>query len=85
MNQPTVNEILDRLNSVLNGELTREEASDWASYYVMADEPTIDDKIVWDLLKIISGIDVLDSPTSYLHNEEDIKDWIKQATKSLLK
>ncbi|MEH7549848.1 DNA-binding protein [Neobacillus vireti] len=85
MNQPTVSEIIDRLKSVLNGELTREEISNWASYYVMADDPNIDDEIVWDLLKIISGIDILDSPTSYLHNEEDIKDWIKQATKSLLK
>lgn len=85
MNQPTVIEIIDRLQSVLNGELTREEVSDWASYYVMADDPTIDDEIIWDLLKIISGVDILDSPTSYLHNEEDIKDWIKQATKSLLK
>ncbi|MGZ4161056.1 MAG: DNA-binding protein [Neobacillus sp.] len=85
MNQPTVSDIIDRLKSVLNGEMTREEVSDWASYYVMADAPTINDEIVWDLLKIISGIDILDSPTSYLHNEEDIKDWIKQATKSLLK
>jgi hypothetical protein len=84
MNQPTVREIIDRLKLVLNGELTRDEVSDWASYYIMADEATIDDEIVWDLLKIICGIDILDSSTSYLHNEEDIKDWIKQATKSLL-
>jgi hypothetical protein len=85
MNQPTVSEVIERLKSVLNGELTREEVSEWASYYVMADDPTIDDEIVWDLLKIISGIDILDSPTSYFHNEEDIKDWIRKATKSLLK
>lgn len=65
--------------------MTREEVSDWASYYVMADDPTIDDEIVWELLIIISGIDILDSPTFYLHNEEDIKDWIKQATEFLLK
>jgi hypothetical protein len=85
MNQPTVSEVIERLNSVLNGELTREEVSEWASYYVMADDSTIDDEIVWDLLKIISGIDILDSPTSYFYNEEDIKDWIRKATKSLLK
>ena len=84
MNQPTVREIIDRLKLVLNGELTRDEVSNWASYYVMADEPTVDDEIVWELLKIICGIDTLVSSTSYLHNEEDIKDWIKQAKKSLL-
>jgi len=46
MNQPTVSGIIDRLKSVLNGELTREEVSDWASYYMMEDDPTIDDEIV---------------------------------------
>jgi len=65
--------------------MTREEVSDWASYYVMADDPTIDDEIVWELLITISGIDILDSPTSYLHSEVDIKDWINQATEFLLK
>jgi hypothetical protein len=45
----------------------------------------IDDENVWELLKIISGIDILDSPKTYLHNEEDIKNWIIKVTKSLLK
>ncbi|MDQ1146127.1 transcription initiation factor IIE alpha subunit [Bacillus sp. SORGH_AS 510] len=85
MNQPTVSEIINRLDLVLTDRMTREEVSGWASYYVMADNRTIDDEIVWELLKIISGIDILDSPKTYLHNEEDIKDWIKNATKSLLK
>ena len=85
MNQPTVREIINRLKLVLNGKMTREEVSDWASYYVMADDPTIDDEIVWELLITISGIDILDSPTSYLHSEVDIKDWINQATEFLLK
>jgi hypothetical protein len=85
MNQPTVSEIIKILKLVLIGKMTREEVSDWASFYVMADKPTIDDKSVWDLLILLSGIDILDSPTTYLHNEEDINVWIKQATKSLLK
>ena len=85
MNQPTISEIIKRLKLVLIGEMTREEVSDWASFYVMADNPNIGDGNVWDLLILLSGIDILDSPTTYLHNEEDINDWIKQATKSLLK
>jgi hypothetical protein len=32
MNQPNVSEIIDRLKSVLNRNLTREEVSDWASF-----------------------------------------------------
>jgi hypothetical protein len=85
MNQPTVSEIIKSLKSVLVGKMTREEVSDWASFYVMADNPSINDENVWDLLILLSGIDVLDSPTTYLHNDEDINDWIKQATESFLK
>lgn len=79
MNQPTVDEGINKLKLVLSGEMTREEASDWAESYVMCDDPEIDDDMVWDLLMIISGIDILDSPTSYLHSEEDIEEWIKDA------
>ncbi|MBI0577374.1 DNA-binding protein [Neobacillus cucumis] len=85
MNQQTVNEIIKKLKLVLIDEMTREKVSDWASFYVMADNPNIDDKNVWDLLILLSGIDILDSPTTYLHNEEDINDWIKLATESLFK
>jgi hypothetical protein len=85
MNQPTISEIIKRLKLVLVGEMKREEVSDWASFYVMADNPNIDDENVWDLLILLSGIDILDSPTTYLHYDEDINDWINQATESLLK
>ncbi|MEO2076626.1 MAG: hypothetical protein ABGX20_14750 [Bacillus sp. (in: firmicutes)] len=81
MEQPTLREIIDRLQAVLDGQLTREEVADWASRYVMADDLTIHDEIVWDFIQILSGIDLLDSPTSYLHDEGDIHNWIKRATK----
>jgi hypothetical protein len=67
------------LELVVNGNLTREEVSDWASLYIMAVEPTIEDENVWDLLILISGIDIRDSAISYLHNEEDSKAWIERA------
>ncbi|MFJ8090226.1 DNA-binding protein [Lysinibacillus sp. NPDC095746] len=65
MKQPTVSEIIKILKLVLISEMTREEVSDWATLYVMADNPNIDDENVWDLLILLSGIDILDSPTTY--------------------
>ncbi|KOP77955.1 hypothetical protein AMS59_15085 [Lysinibacillus sp. FJAT-14745] len=59
MKQPTVSEIIKRLKLVLISEMTREEVSDWATLYVMADNPNIDDENVWDLLILLSGIDIL--------------------------
>ncbi|WP_174732176.1 DNA-binding protein [Mesobacillus harenae] len=79
MNQPTIDEGIGKLKLVLGGEMTREEAAEWAEFFVMCDIPAIEDEKVWDLLIIISGIDILYSPTSYLHSEEDIEEWIKEA------
>ncbi|MBB6451659.1 hypothetical protein HNQ94_000080 [Salirhabdus euzebyi] len=83
MNEPNMSEIIKRLEKVLSGELKREDISDWASLYVMDDEPNVDDENVWEMLKIMSGIDILDSPTTYLYNQEDIKQWIEKAKDSL--
>jgi hypothetical protein len=78
MRQPTREEIIDKLKMILLGKLTREEVADWASEYVMQDEPNISDETIWKLLKIVSGVDLKDSPDEYLHVEQDIIDWINK-------
>jgi hypothetical protein len=78
MSQPTREEIIDKLKMILLGKLTREEVADWASEYVMQDEPNISDETVWELLQIVSGVDLKDSPDEYLHVEQDIIDWINK-------
>lgn len=78
MRQPTREEIIDKLKMILLGKLTREEVADWASEYVMQDEPNISDETVWELLQIVSGVDLKDSPDEYLHVEQDIIDWINK-------
>ncbi|WP_196493747.1 DNA-binding protein [Ornithinibacillus caprae] len=79
MNEPNMKEVIAKLEKVLSGELNREEVSEWAEFYVMADKPNVDDENVWEMLQTISGIDILDSPTTYLYNQEDIKQWIEKA------
>ncbi|WP_327874248.1 DNA-binding protein [Aeribacillus composti] len=78
MKQPTKEEIINKLKMILQGKLTLEEVADWASKYVMQDEPNISDETVWELLQIVSGIDLKDSPDEYLHVEQDIIDWINK-------
>ncbi|GAC43915.1 hypothetical protein [Paenibacillus popilliae] len=78
MKQPTKEEVLSKLLSILQGSLTREEVADWASEFVMQDEPSVTDEVVWDLLKIASGVDIKASPDEYLHIEQDIMNWINK-------
>ncbi|MEK4383292.1 hypothetical protein NSS70_15745 [Aeribacillus sp. FSL K6-2848] len=76
MRQPTKEEVVDKLKMILQGKLTREETADWVSEYVMQDEPNISDETVWELLQIVSGVDLKDDPDEYLHVDQDIMDWI---------
>lgn len=76
--EPTKEEILNRFKLILQGTMSREEVADWASEYVMQDCPNVTDETVWDLLLIACGVDLKDSPDEYLHDEQNIKDWIKE-------
>lgn len=78
MEQPTKREIIGKLELILQGKISREKVADWASEYVMHEDPNITDEKVWDLLQIVSGVDLKDSPDDYLHDGQDIKKWIEQ-------
>ncbi|WP_332840659.1 DNA-binding protein [Bacillus safensis] len=58
--------------------MTREQVSDWAENYVSSDDPEIDDDQVWDMLVLLSGIDLKDSPNSYLHSVDDLNNWLEK-------
>ncbi|WP_250623579.1 DNA-binding protein [Bacillus subtilis] len=73
-------ECINKIKSVLNGQTTREEVSDWAGTYVYAYDPEVEDDRVWSMLILLSGIDLKDSPETYLHSTDDLNDWIKQYT-----
>ncbi len=85
MGKPTIKEIVKRLNRVLEGTLTREEVSTWAETWTRsfldADGLKESDLTIWKYLDVVSGIDLKDSPTEYLHIEEDIKEWIERFQK----
>lgn len=76
--QPTKEELLSKFRSILQGSLSREEVADWASEFVMQDEPIVTDDDVWELLNLASGVDIKDSPDEYLHVEQDIINWINK-------
>jgi hypothetical protein len=73
MGQPTKEEINNKLKLNLHGKLSREEVADWASEYVLQDEANISDETVWELLQVVSGVDLQLRPE---HIDQDIKDWI---------
>ncbi|MDJ1630443.1 DNA-binding protein [Bacillus velezensis] len=77
MKEPTIAECLKKADLILNGQAVREEVSDWAPEYVSADDPAVEDENVWEMLVYLSGFDLKDSPDSYLHTIEELKDWMQ--------
>ncbi|ATX85083.1 MULTISPECIES: DNA-binding protein [Bacillus amyloliquefaciens group] len=77
MKEPTIAECLKKADLILNGQAVREEVSDWAWGYVTAHDPEVEDENVWEMLVYLSGFDLKDSPDSYLHTIEELKDWMQ--------
>lgn len=87
MKTPRIPDIIAKLELVLENKLSREEVSDWAYKWMMVLEnkegwETTDyDILVFQGLTTVYGMDLLNSPTGYLHCEEDIRDWVKELQK----
>lgn len=79
MNQPTKEEITQKINMVLDGSLTRESVCVWAVDYIRHDEQVcIDDLEAWHYLVEISNIDEMIGPNDYLFHEDDIQSIVKK-------
>ena len=87
MKTPRIPDIIAKLELVLENKLSREEVSDWAYKWMMdlenkeGWETTDYDILVFQGLTTVYGMDLLNSPTGYLHCEEDIRDWVKELQK----
>ena len=76
--------LTDLIEKVINKELSREEASDIAinlddkvSEKKIIAFPVEKERFIWDSLHFIQGIDLLESPDVYLHNLQDLQDYLE--------
>ncbi|MBW5248068.1 hypothetical protein JGS39_03340 [Streptomyces sp. P01-B04] len=79
--QPTVDEVENRLASLIEGRLTRDEADRWASRWVADDRLAWDD-ISWWALNLLCGIDLpADESGGYLHDDGQVRGWLAELRK----
>jgi len=84
----TLNDITERLRSILTGDMTRESASDWATSQIELEDrrelhysPDVLEDEIWQAIIFLAGIDLLVSPGTYLFGVEDIQGWISKLSK----
>lgn len=77
MIQPTAEEITEKCKQVLNHQITRESAAQWAFWFIENEDAVeISDIKAWHYLVAVSGIDEMTAPNEYLYSVEDIKEWM---------
>lgn len=77
-----LNEVISIFDRVLSGDITREDASDWAKERQLAAdsgelefETTTEKEKVWNAILYLEGIDLNDGPNSYLHIDDDLQNY----------
>ena len=76
---PTRTELIDLLRAVLDGTSSRLAAAEWAAEVqenIESEDSEAVDPQMWHLLRLAASLDVK-SGDSYLHSENDIKEWIE--------
>ncbi len=81
--QPSFDEIQNKLLKVVTGELTRDDVANWAFYFISHYEQVkINDFESWDYLVSICPISekiYLNDHADYLYSIDDIKNWIENS------
>ncbi|WP_214824050.1 hypothetical protein [Exiguobacterium algae] len=83
MNRMTLDELIRRLDLVISRKLSREALSDWAYEQMMVLEQkdgfdwSLYDQKVWECLTTLYGMDLLETPTEYLHDDRDLEEWMR--------
>ena len=72
---PSKNEIISKIDALINQTETRESVSAWAFKYIDDDYLDVNDEDVWNALVGLCASDQLGDENSYLYNELDFEDW----------
>lgn len=78
---PTRTELATVIKALIKGERTREDVADWASEYVVYDEPIypdVTDEVVWEMLNTLGGADLISLDRPYLYEVQDFLKWLDE-------
>jgi len=75
-------EVINVLDKLISGEISREDASDWARKRQVAEdageleyESASKEQEIWDAVLYLEGVDLKDGPSSYLHVTDDFREY----------
>jgi hypothetical protein len=75
-NAPAKNDVIQTLQLLIRGEISREDVSDWARPWITRLHE-IDDEDVRNALDSLSGADSPTTDRRYLYGQEDFENWLR--------
>jgi len=75
-NEITRQELIDKLNLLISDESKRDEVADWAFSIIDSNSISISDRLIWNFLTKIGGVDLLAIGREFLYMQEDFYSWI---------
>jgi hypothetical protein len=70
---PSRADVEEHLLELIDGRITRAEATDWAMQWVAALDAGVEDSVGWDALNNLVGADAISTDRPYLYNEADFQ------------
>ncbi len=74
---PTREQVEAKLQDLIEGQCSREEAARWAAYWITLDEPDDFPLEVSEALDALAGADMKMIDGEYVHDTANMRSWLK--------
>ncbi|WP_158712354.1 hypothetical protein [Streptomyces sp. NRRL F-5135] len=74
---PTLDVVRDKLVGLINGTMNREQVASWAWQWIAERDDEVTDLRLHDHLDTLSGADSKVDPETYLYDQSDFEDWLR--------
>jgi hypothetical protein len=75
---PSRADVENKLHGLIEGRVTRDVTAAWAMQWVAAEDPGVDDPVVWNALNSLAGADAVTTDRPHLFEEIDFRAWLDE-------
>jgi hypothetical protein len=73
---PSRADIAEKVQSLIDGSVSRDQASNWAMNIILDDDYNIHDQVSWKAIKAIGSVNLPSSDRNFLYEQEDFVEWL---------
>jgi hypothetical protein len=83
MTSPKKTGLLEKIQALVDGKITRETTANWAQQWIIEDTPQNMPMEIWESLKFLSSADMISTDRPHLYDRQDFQAEINQLSSIL--